>query len=147
MRMQWIAALALATGLAGAPAAAEVDGTQPVLCSTIDIIECEPGGACQRLPHHEIGVPPFFAFDFDKKELTRRPREQNPLVSNFETLMNLENKLVLQGFERELEEDGEKLRDALGWTASIMKDSGQLVVSASGNEVGLVIFGACTSGS
>ena len=49
MRVHWIAALALATGLAGSPAAAEVDGTKPVLCSTIDIIECEPGGACQRV--------------------------------------------------------------------------------------------------
>ena len=62
-------------------------------------------------------------------------------------LIDLEGKMVLQGYEKEVEEEGRKLRDALGWTASIMKDSGQLVISASGNEVGFVIFGACTPGS
>jgi len=141
-------ALVLSALVAAGPATAEgIDGSEPLLCSTIDLIECQPGGACQRLSHDEMGAAPFVAIDFEKKEITRRPRAANPRVSHFDTLLRVEGKLVLQGFEKSVEEDGQKIRDAFGWTASIMEDSGQLVLSASGNEVGFVFFGACTPGS
>lgn len=148
MKKQSLAALAFSAILAATPAAAAgIDGSQPLLCATIDLIECEPGGTCERLTHAEMGASPFLAIDFAKKEITRRPREENPRVSTFETLLHADGKMVLQGYEKAVEEDGEKLRDALGWTASIMEDSGQLVLSASGNEVGFVFFGVCTPGS
>ena len=148
MKKHCMAVLAFTSLLVATPAAAAgIDGSQPLLCATIDLIECEPGGACARLTHAEMGASPFLAIDFAKKEITRRPREDNPRVSSFETVLHVKGKMVLQGFEKAIEEDGQELRDALGWTASIMEDSGQMVLSASGNEVGFVIFGVCTPGS
>ena len=45
---------------------------------------------------------------------------------------------MLQGAE-----DGyEDLRDGLGWTLSIAEDTGQVVLTASGDQVAFVVFGA-----
>lgn len=139
-------ALVLSALLAAGPAAAAIDGSEPLLCSTIDLIECTPGGACQRLSHDEMGASPFLAIDFAKKEITRRPRADNPRVSTFDSLTRVEGKIVLQGLEKAVEEDGDKVRDALGWTITIVEDGGRMVLSASGNEVGFVFFGVCTPG-
>ena len=43
-------------------------------------------------------------------------------------------------------EDGiEDVRDGLGWTAAITQDSGRFVLSASGERVAFVVFGACAA--
>jgi hypothetical protein len=40
-------------------------------------------------------------------------------------------------------EDGyEKMRDGLGWTMAISEETGQLVLTASGEQVAFVVFGA-----
>ena len=91
-------AFVLSALVAAGPAAAEgIDGSKPLLCSTIDLIECQPGGTCQRLSHAEMGASPFVAIDFDKKEITRRPRAANPRVSHFDTLLRVEGKMILAG--------------------------------------------------
>ena len=38
----------------------------------------------------------------------------------------------------------EGVRDGLGWTLAIAEDTGKAVLTASGDKVGFVIFGACT---
>ncbi len=51
----------------------------------------------------------------------------------------VDGKLILQGAE-----DGyEKMRDGLGWTMAISEESGQVVLTASGEQVAFVVFGAC----
>ena len=46
--------------------------------------------------------------------------------------------MILQGAE-----DGyEKMRDGLGWTLAIAENSGQVVLTASGDQVAFVVFGA-----
>ena len=51
-----------------------------------------------------------------------------------------DGKLILQGAE-----DGvEGVRDGLGWTLAISEEIGRMVLTASGDNVGFVIFGACT---
>ena len=53
----------------------------------------------------------------------------------------LDNKLILQGAE-----DGrEGVRDGLGWTLSVAGDTGHMVLTASGEDVGFVIFGVCAA--
>jgi hypothetical protein len=51
----------------------------------------------------------------------------------------LDGKLILQGAE-----DGiENVRDGLGWTAAISEETGKFILTASGEEVAFVVFGAC----
>ncbi len=50
----------------------------------------------------------------------------------------MDGKLILQGAE-----DGyEKMRDGLGWTMAISEATGQVVLTAAGEGVAFVIFGA-----
>jgi hypothetical protein len=50
----------------------------------------------------------------------------------------VDGKLILQGAE-----DGyEKIHDGLGWTIAISEGSGQVVLTASGDQVAFVVFGA-----
>jgi predicted regulator of Ras-like GTPase activity (Roadblock/LC7/MglB family) len=50
----------------------------------------------------------------------------------------VDGKLILQGAE-----DGyEKMRDGLGWAMVISEESGQVVLTASGEQVAFVMFGA-----
>ena len=47
---------------------------------------------------------------------------------------------MLQGAE-----DGfEGISDGIGWSVSIDEETGDMVISGSGEEVAFVIFGACT---
>ncbi|MCP4148938.1 MAG: hypothetical protein GY757_14420, partial [bacterium] len=46
---------------------------------------------------------------------------------------------IIQGAE-----DGyESVRDGLGWTIAIAESSGKVVMTASGEQVAFVVFGAC----
>ena len=46
--------------------------------------------------------------------------------------------LILQGAESGYE----NIRDGLGWTMAISQDDGQVVVTASGEQLAFVLFGA-----
>jgi hypothetical protein len=57
-----------------------------------------------------------------------------------ERLEQVDGKLIIQGAE-----DGiEGVRDGVGWSAAIAQETGKMVLTASGDEVGFVVFGACT---
>ncbi len=61
-----------------------------------------------------------------------------PIAASAWAADNSTGKLILQGAE-----DGyDKMRDGLGWTMAISEENGQVVLTASGEQVAFVIFGA-----
>ena len=53
---------------------------------------------------------------------------------------HVDGKLILQGAE-----DGvEGVRDGVGWTIAISEETGKLILTASGEGVAFVAYGACT---
>jgi hypothetical protein len=55
-------------------------------------------------------------------------------------LEHIDGKLIIEGAQ-----DGiENVRDGLGWTMAINEESGEMVLTAAGDRVGFVVFGACT---
>lgn len=118
--------------------AASFDGTAPLLCALMDGRECGPENGCQRVTVESINIPHFVRIDFDKKTITGTAETGRQTA--IENMERIDRKVILQGAE-----DGiEGVRDGLGWTLAIMEDTGRMVVTASGDEVGFVIFGACT---
>ena len=63
--------------VAVSPVSAEdvFDGTKPLLCSSIEAIDCDPGQTCERGIPEIMGAPQFLRIDFAKKKL-RAPRGQ-----------------------------------------------------------------------
>jgi hypothetical protein len=121
-------------------ARAAVDGSEPVICASVNILECVPDGTCQRINAEEAGIPRFLRIDFAEQRITRTRPSGDDVSSEIERSEVVDGRLILQGAE-----DGfESVSDGIGWSVSIDQETGDMVISGSGQQVGFVIFGACT---
>lgn len=120
--------------------AASFDGSQNLLCAPQLVIECGPEGNCEQTMAASVNLPNFFQIDFPVKELSAITESEIKRTSKIKSMEILDKKLFLQGAD-----DGiEGVRDGLAWSISISQDTGRLVMSASGENVAFVVFGACT---
>jgi hypothetical protein len=121
-------------------AAADFDGSQPLICAFIDIVECGTGGKCQPVSAEDAGIPQFIKINFKEKKIRGTRTSESKRSTTIKNSEHVDGKLILQGAE-----DGvEGVRDGYGWSLAIAEDSGKMVLTASGDEVGFVVFGACT---
>jgi hypothetical protein len=134
-----VLALCLSIIAPGAVLAGEFDGSSPMLCALNESLECEPGRECQRILPEEAGAPDFFLVDVTAKSVQGLGGHARTSPIHGVTL--IVEKLILQGADDGLE----GVRDGLGWTAAIAQDSGRFVLSASGERVAFVVFGACAA--
>ena len=120
--------------------AGDFDGSRPLLGATIKIFECTEDRGCSEVALEDVGVPRFFIIDFSEKVI--RPTKEMGVdkVSRIERMEQVDGKLILQGAE-----DGiEGVRDGVGWTIAISETTGKLILTASGEGVAFVAYGACT---
>ncbi len=124
---------------ASAPKAGDFDGAKPLLISIIRVIECTPDGTCNEVTPASAELPQFMKIDFTNKTISAAAGgDETPNPTTIERQEVVDGKLILQGAE-----DGyEKMRDGLGWTMAISEESGQVVLTASGEQVAFVMFGA-----
>ena len=81
----------------------------------------------------------FLKIDFTNKTISPAAAGDNMPSSAIERQEVVDGKLILQGAE-----DGyEEIHDGLGWTIAISQEAGQVVLTASGEQVAFVAFGAC----
>lgn len=119
--------------------AGDYDGSKPLIFSVKTILECEPNGESRIVTSEEMQVPNFLIVDCKKMTISPFPTIPGRRDSVIKRLEHIDGKLILQGAD-----DGiENVRDGVGWTAAISEDTGRAVVTASGEDVGFVIFGAC----
>ena len=123
------------------PAFAEdFDGSKELVCACMRVIECGPDGNCEEASAEEVGIPDFLRINFVKKTISAPQwgKGQNP--SKIENLERIDGKLILQGAEDGLSD----VRDGAGWSMAISEETGKMVLTESGDQFGLVVFGACT---
>ena len=119
--------------------AGDFDGTRPLLISIIRVVECVPDGTCREVTPTSVELPQFLKIDFAKKTIRPAATDDTTPPTVIERQEVVDGKLILQGAE-----DGyEKMHDGLGWTMAISEESGQVVLTASGDQVAFVVFGAC----
>lgn len=134
-------ALILLAASWGTSNAASFDGSAPLLCASATVIECLPTKGCSLVAADAVGAPPFMRLDFAGNTLTATGSDGAVKSSAIERSETVDGKLMLQGAE-----DGvEGVRDGLGWTLAIAQETGKMSLTASGDDVGFVIFGACTA--
>ena len=138
-RYIWIVCSALGLILAAsAVGAGDFDGTKPLLIAVNRVMECTPADGCREATPASVQLPQFLRIDFAKKAILPARAADNFPPSAIERTEVVDGKLILQGAE-----DGyEKMRDGLGWTMSISAETGQVVLTASGDQVAFVVFGA-----
>lgn len=117
--------------------AAEFDGSVPLLCSVTKVYECHEDQECFPVSVQDINMPRFFKVDVSQKKVTGV--KEGGRTSVIQNVRNIDGKLILQGAEDAIE----NVRDGIGWTAAIMEDSGNLILTGSGDNVGFSVFGAC----
>ncbi len=113
--------------------AEDFDGSKPLICATVDTYSCAPGDDCEFTTAEELNVPQFFRMNFDKKLISATRPDGEERLSEMQSLELHEGELVLQGRQ-----------GGFGWSAAITQGSGKLALSAVGDQVAFVIFGACT---
>ena len=120
--------------------AGDFDGSKPLICAVMDLVECQPGGKCQQVTAEDVGIPHFLKINFKEKKISATHADGSQRSTPIENFEKIDGKLIIQGAE-----DGiEGVRDGVGWSLAIAEETGKTVLTASGDEVGFVIFGACT---
>jgi hypothetical protein len=121
-----------------AVSAGDFDGSRPLLISVTRVVECVPEGTCEVVPPESLDLADFLKVDFTQKTIRAANSDDESQSTAIERQEVVDGKLILQGAE-----DGyEKIRDGLGWTVAISQDTGRVVLTASGDQVAFVIFGA-----
>ena len=138
-RYIWIVCAILFPFIAASVAGAgDFDGTRALLISVIRVVECTPDAACREVTPASVDLPQFLKIDFAKKTIGPAAADDETPATAIERQEVVDGKLILQGAE-----DGyQKMRDGLGWTIAISDESGQVVLTASGDQVAFVVFGA-----
>jgi hypothetical protein len=117
----------------------DFDGSRPLLFSVISVMECTPDNGCRSVTIESVDMPRFFKIDLNKKTIGPVSESDARPGSTIERVERVDGKLILQGAE-----DGyESVRDGLGWTIAIAEGTGRVVMTASGDQVAFVVFGAC----
>ena len=116
----------------------DFDGSRPLLFSVISVMECTPDNGCRSVTIESVDIPRFLKIDLDKKTIGPVSESDARPGSTIERVERVDGKLILQGAE-----DGyESVRDGLGWTIAIAEGTGRVVMTASGDQVAFVVFGA-----
>jgi hypothetical protein len=121
--------------------AAEFDGSESLMCSFAQIVECDAGAKCVSVTNESIDAPDFVRFDFKKKQVVAISAGVENPPADLGNVINLANYLVVQGVQG----GTEGAANSLAWSATIDHESGHMSVAAAGEKAGFVVFGACTT--
>jgi hypothetical protein len=125
--------------LMGITPAAAVEDDAPVLCAVSQLFECVDGGTCQPISPEAIGGPRFLQVDTANDRIHNPEAPERAAGSEVVHSARIYGKLFLQGTDPGIEE----LRDGVGWTFALAEGERRMVLTAAGEAVAYVGFGAC----
>jgi hypothetical protein len=134
--MSKLTAICLALGLGLVPyahAAAIYDGSVPLICALIEVMDCEPGADCQRGAPESVNLPQFIKLNFTEKTLSTTEAAQRQQSTPIKNIEQFDSRMILQGVE-----------GGRAWSLIIAKETGKMSATVADDQVGFVIFGACT---
>jgi hypothetical protein len=134
--MSKLAAICLALGLglvSYAHAAATYDGSVPLICALIEVIDCASGADCQRGAPESVNLPQFIKLNFTEKTLSTTEAAQKQQSTAIKNIEQFDSRMILQGVE-----------GSRAWSMVIAKDTGKISATVADDQAGFVIFGACT---
>jgi hypothetical protein len=108
--------------------AGDFDGSNPLICATIDAMDCVPGKDCTKGRPGDMGAPAFLRNDFAKKTIGG-PKRTTPIVA-----MDVTDKQILfQGKELEF-----------GWALALAQETGDFSATLVNRDGAFVLCGSCT---
>lgn len=125
-----IAALASAGQIAWA---GSIDPAKPALCAMTETFECAPGESCIADTPEGINLPRFIKIDFAANKAYGERASGEERSADILTQKVDAGRVLLQG-----------IQDGNGWTVMIDQATGNMSLAIGGNQVGFIIYGACT---
>ena len=113
--------------------AADFDGSVPLLCASISAIECGIENGCEAGTAESVDFPQFIRIDFEGKQIGTIRTSGEKRTTSIKNLEKIDGKMIMHGAE-----------NGRGWSAVIVEETGKFSVAVSGDQVGFVVFGACT---
>lgn len=127
-------AIGLAVLLAVLPAptaAASFDGSVPLICAPIEILECSAGGECHRRTAEGANLPRFIKLDFGKKTMSSAGADQRTApITSFE---RSNGRSIMHGGQ-----------EGRAWSLVIAEDTGNMSAGIVDHDFAFLVFGACT---
>ena len=119
----------------GYASAGEFNGTKPLVCAAMYSSECSAEAQeCLGGAPWLINFPAFVEVDFKFKTLSTTHHHSVERVSDIDAINHLPGGLMsVQGV------DGD-----YAWSVLVSETTGSMTLSVSGEDVGFVVFGACT---
>jgi hypothetical protein len=114
-------------------AAADFDGSTPLLCAVMQAFECSPQEGCQASTAEIMNLPQFLRIDFEEREIEATRATGDTRTSSILHFERFQGNVIMQGSE-----------NARGWSMIIAEETGKMSASALGDGVGFLVFGACT---
>ena len=134
--MSKLTVICLALGLGLVPyahASATYDGSVPLICALIEVMDCEAGADCQRGAPESVNLPQFLKLNFTEKTLSTTEAAQRQQSTPIKSIEQFDSRMILQGVE-----------GGRPWSLIIAKETGKMSATVADDQVGFVIFGACT---
>jgi hypothetical protein len=113
--------------------AGDFDGSKPLICSVIQTVSCPRNEDVEIGTAEDIDLPQFFFIDFEKKLVTGRSPGGELRETKIESIKHDDGKLFLQGVQR-----------GKAWSAVIDEETGKTTIIGANDEMGVVVFAACT---
>jgi hypothetical protein len=126
----FVAALASTASVAWAGG---IDPAKPALCANTETFECGPGENCIADTPEAINLPRFFRIDFPANKAYGERADGEQTTAEITNQKVEDGRIVLQG-----------VQNGNGWSVMIDQVSGNMTLAVSADQVGFIVFGACT---
>lgn len=114
--------------------AGDFDGTKPLICAVLEDFDCIPGDECVSGTAESINIPQFLKIDFEEKVITGKRGGGKIRSTTVKNMERVDGKMILQG-----------IQNGKAWSMVITEATGKMTVTAADDQVGFVVFGACTT--
>lgn len=141
MKVLSLAPVLIVLSAAAAPtasAATPFDGKTNLVCTVQQLFECDSYAGCRAVAQDVAYPIRHLSVDVAKKSVTIEHIESN-LTSAITNTAVVQDKLVLQGTDAGLK--GEP--GGGGWTMSVNRNYGTMILTTTGEDVAFVGMGAC----
>jgi hypothetical protein len=135
-RIAWLGyglLVALGWVTSGGAAAAELDGSAPILCAVMGATECDRWGLCDGIDGSSMGLPLFIRVNVGGKALEATDGSGRESVIHSSMLVKEPARLLLQGSEQ-----------GRAWSVVIDQNTGEMTAAVADHDGGFLIAGACT---
>jgi hypothetical protein len=117
-----------------------ITSDQPLLCALSGFMQCDMDVNCMRVAPEDINAARFLEINFENQRIEARLlANDEPRVTRYERSETMGDLLVLQGAEG----DAQVTTGGLGYTLTLTKTTGHITMTAAGDRVAFVVFGAC----